>query len=63
MKILAIGGRIKLLIYVSKDSFNCVIFEQNNPTRCVIYENNLILSLPENLDISNGVFIEARSID
>ena len=43
--VLVIGVSVKFLIYVSKDSFNYIIFVQNNPTRCLLYENNLVLIL------------------
>ena len=52
------GVYVKLLIYVSKDSFSYVIFAQNNPTSCILYEFYKIWFCAralKNQNISNGV--------
>ena len=39
MRILVIDVPVTLLNYVCKDTFNYIIFAQNNPTRCILYKN------------------------
>ena len=37
-EMLAIGAPVKLLIYVSKDSFSYIIFAEKQSSECILYE-------------------------